>query len=150
VVQELLEGEQADFLDGRGRYERRAASQRGSRNGYERGRIRTANGPLDVRVPQVRDAGESFRSGLMSFLDGNSEVLDRLVTEMYARGLSTRAVGLPLGRNQIRDRLSGDPDPRNGRWPSTASRSATASGCAPRTWPSASKKNAGGPRSAPG
>ena len=33
-----------------------------------------------------------FRSSLMSFLDGNSEVLDRLVTEMYARGLSTRDV----------------------------------------------------------
>ena len=28
----------------------------------------------------------------MGFLDGNSEVLDRLVTEMYARGLSTRDV----------------------------------------------------------
>jgi putative transposase len=28
----------------------------------------------------------------MSFLDGNSEVLERLVTEMYARGLSTRDV----------------------------------------------------------
>jgi transposase-like protein len=31
-------------------------------------------------------------SGLMSFLEGSSEVLDRLVTEMYARGLSTRDV----------------------------------------------------------
>ena len=28
----------------------------------------------------------------MSFLEGNSDVLDRLVTEMYARGLSTRDV----------------------------------------------------------
>jgi putative transposase len=28
----------------------------------------------------------------MSFLDGNSEVLERLVTEMYARGLSPRDV----------------------------------------------------------
>jgi putative transposase len=92
VVQELLEAEQGDFLGGRGRYERRAASQRGSRNGYERGRIRTAEGAIDVRVPQVRDAGEPFRSGLMTFLDGNSDVLDRLVTEMYARGLSTRDV----------------------------------------------------------
>jgi transposase-like protein len=92
VVQELLEVEQADFLGGRGRYERRAAGQRGSRNGYERGRVRTAEGAIDVRVPQVRDSGEPFRSGLMTFLDGNSEVLDRLVTEMYARGLSTRDV----------------------------------------------------------
>jgi putative transposase len=92
VVQELLEGEQADYLGGRGRYERRGADQRGSRNGYEQGRIRTAEGAIDVRVPQVREAGEPYRSNLMTFLDGNSDVLDRLVTEMYARGLSTRDV----------------------------------------------------------
>ena len=92
VVQELLEGEQADHLGGRGRYERRGEGQLGFRNGYERGRLRTAEGTIDVAVPQVRDSGEPFRSSLMSFLDGNSEVLERLVTEMYARGLSTRDV----------------------------------------------------------
>jgi len=92
VIQELLEAEQADYLGGRGRYERRGADHRGSRNGYEPGRIRTAEGAIEVRVPQVRDAGETYRSNLMSFLDGNSDVLDRLVTEMYARGLSTRDV----------------------------------------------------------
>jgi transposase-like protein len=47
---------------------------------------------MGVQVPQVRGAGEPFRSSLMSFLEGNSDVLDRLVTEMYARGLSTRDV----------------------------------------------------------
>lgn len=92
VVQELLEGEQTDFLGGRGRYDRRGGDQVGSRNGYERGRLRTAEGFIDVAVPQVRGAGEPFRSSLMSFLDGNSEVLEALVNEMYARGLSTRDV----------------------------------------------------------
>lgn len=92
VVQELVEGEQGDFLGGRGRYERREEGQVGSRNGYERGRLRTAEGFVDVAVPQVRGAGEPFRSSLMSFLDGNSEVLESLVNEMYARGLSTRDV----------------------------------------------------------
>jgi putative transposase len=92
MVQELLEGEQADFLGGRGRYERRAEGQVGSRNGYEPGRVRTAEGAIGVAVPQVRGAGEPFRSTLMGFLDGNSEVLERLVSEMYARGLSTRDV----------------------------------------------------------
>ena len=92
VVQELLEGEQGDFLDGRGRYQRRGEEQLGLRNGYERGRLRTAEGFVDVAVPQVRGAGEPFRSSLMSFLDGNSEVLESLVNEMYARGLSTRDV----------------------------------------------------------
>jgi putative transposase len=92
VVQELVEGEQADWLGGRGRYERREEGQVGSRNGYEPGRIRTAEGLFDVAVPQVRGTVTPFRSSLMSFLDGNSDVLDRLVTEMYARGLSTRDV----------------------------------------------------------
>ena len=92
VVQELLEGEQRDFLGGRGRYGRRGEGQAGSRNGYERGRLRTAEGFIDVAVPQVRGAAEPFRSSLMGFLDGNSEVLESLVNEMYARGLSTRDV----------------------------------------------------------
>ena len=92
VVQELLEGEQGEFLGGRGRYQRRGEDQLGSRNGYERGRLRTAEGFVDVAVPQVRGTGEPFHSSLMSFLDGNSEVLDSLVNEMYARGLSTRDV----------------------------------------------------------
>lgn len=91
VVQELVEGEQADFVGGRGRYQRGVADQLGSRNGYERGRLRTAVGFVDVSVPQVRGAGEPFYSSLMSFLEGNSEVLESLVNEMYARLLmSTR------------------------------------------------------------
>ena len=92
VVGELLEGEQADYLGGRGRYERRAPDQVGSRNGYEPARVRTAEGAFEVAMPQVRGAGQPFRSSLMSFLDGNSEVLERLVSERYARGLSTRDV----------------------------------------------------------
>jgi putative transposase len=117
VVQELLEAEQADYLGGRGRYERRGADQLGSRNGYEPGRVRTAEGAFDVAVPQVRGAEQPFRSSLMGFLNGNSEVLERLVCEMYARGLSTRdvedafrdATGQPLisksGVSEITDRL---------------------------------------------
>ena len=94
VVQELLEAEQRDWMGGRGRYEARdeTAGHRGWRNGYEDRQIRSAEGGIRVRVPQVRDGGEPFRSSLMGFLEGNSEVLERLVVEMYARGLSTRDV----------------------------------------------------------
>lgn len=60
VVQGLLEGEQADFLGGRGRYERRAEHQHGSRNGYAPGRLRTAEGAIGVRVP--RSGGRPSRS----------------------------------------------------------------------------------------
>jgi hypothetical protein len=66
VVQQLLEAEQADVLGGRGRDERRGEGQRGSRNGYEPGRIRTAEGAIPVAVPQVRGADQPFRSSLMS------------------------------------------------------------------------------------
>ena len=47
------------------------------------------------RCRRVCGAGGPFRSSLMSlmgFLNCNSEVLESLVNEMYARGLSTRDV----------------------------------------------------------
>jgi transposase-like protein len=90
VVQQGLEQEQADHL-GRGRYER-GAGGRGRRNGYEDATLRTAEGGIGVRVPQVRDAEVPYRSKLIEFLAGNTEALDRLVVEMYARGLSTRDI----------------------------------------------------------
>jgi transposase-like protein len=93
LVQQGLEQEQQDFL-GRGHYERRGDGEprRGYRNGYEDTRLKTAEGAVGVKLPQVRDAEGPYRSGLMKFLDGNSDVLERLVIEMYARGLSTRDV----------------------------------------------------------
>ena len=98
LVQQALEQEQEDFL-GRGRYQRRgsrgeedAARDRLYRNGYEEGRLKTAEGEVGVKLPQVRGASTPYRSKLMEFLGGNSEALERLVVEMYARGLSTRDV----------------------------------------------------------
>jgi hypothetical protein len=44
--------------------------------------LRTAEGFVDVAVAQVGGAGGPFRSSLMSFLDGNSEVLESLVNKM--------------------------------------------------------------------
>ena len=90
VVQQGLEQEQADHL-GRARYER-GAGGKGRRNGYEDATLRTAEGGIGVRVPQVRDAEVPYRSKLIEFLAGNTEALDRLVVEMYARGLSTRDI----------------------------------------------------------
>jgi putative transposase len=93
VVQEMVEQEVADYLE-RAHYERRRPEQehRGYRNGYVPGRIRTAEGQIVVQVPQVRDAPETYRSQLMTFVRGNSDVLERLAVEMYARGLSTRDI----------------------------------------------------------
>ena len=89
VVPEALEQEQTDFV-GRARYER--VPGRGKRNGYVPGRLETAEGRLAVPVPQVRPAGTPYRSRLYDFLRGQSEVVERLAIEMYARGLSTRDI----------------------------------------------------------
>jgi putative transposase len=89
VVQEALEQEQTDFI-GRERYARTPG--RGKRNGYAPGHLETAEGRLTVQVPQVREAGTPYRSGLYDFLRGHSDVLAGLAIEMWARGLSTRDV----------------------------------------------------------
>ena len=113
LVQQALEQEQEDFL-GRGRYERqrgdsvRAEDGQGEhrrlyRNGYEEGTLRTTEGEVGVRMPQVRGASAPYRSNLMEFLGKNSEALERLVVEMYARGLSTRDV-----EECFRDEISGE------------------------------------------
>ena len=92
VLQEALEAEQSDFL-GRKRYERDVQDgKRGHRNGYEPGSVSTAEGKLPISLPQVRGASQPFRSSLLQFLGEHTELLHRLVTEMYARGLSTRDV----------------------------------------------------------
>jgi transposase-like protein len=90
MVQQAIEQEVTDFL-GRDRYERQPEVN-GYRNGYKPGCIRSAEGEIPLAVPQVRGSGESYRSKLLEFLRGNSDVLEYLVTQMYSRGLSTRDV----------------------------------------------------------
>lgn len=103
LAQQALEQEQDDFL-GRGRYQRRGDDAApGWRNGYEPATLRTAEGGLRLELPQVRAAEATYRSGLIDFLAGNSAALERLVVEMYARGLSTRDV-----EDCFRDEASGE------------------------------------------
>jgi putative transposase len=90
MVQQALEQEVTDYL-GRERYERQP-EVRGYRNGYKPGRMRSAEGEVTFAVPQVRGAAETYRSTLLAFLRGNSDVLEYLVAQMYSRGLSTRDV----------------------------------------------------------
>jgi putative transposase len=95
VVQEALERETTERL-GRAWYQHRRPGEplRGHRNGYESGRLRTTEGEIRVQVPQIRNWTEEgpYRSQLIDFLRGHSDVLDRLAVEMYARGLSTRDI----------------------------------------------------------
>lgn len=89
TLQSLLEAEQDEFL-GRERYERSATGA--LRNGYEQGTVRTAEGVMKVKIPQIRGAAQPYRSKLWSQLSSRSEVLEAIVTEMYVRGLSVRDV----------------------------------------------------------
>lgn len=93
VAQELLEGEADDHL-GRPRYGRRRkhGGRAGYRNGYEPAKLKTAEGTLELEVPQLRDTEEPYRSRLKEFFRGNSDVLEKLAMEMYVRGLSTRDI----------------------------------------------------------
>jgi putative transposase len=86
-----MEQEQADLL-GREHYQRSGGEPAGYRNGYEPATVHTAEGSVSLRVPQVRGTEQPFRPKILEFILGNSEVLEHLVQEMYARGLSTRDV----------------------------------------------------------
>jgi transposase-like protein len=90
ICQEGFEAHQRDHL-GVDRY-KRGEGRRGYRSGYEPGCLDTAEGRLEVAIPQVRDSEEPYRSSLYDLLRGDSGMVQRLATEMYARGLSTRDI----------------------------------------------------------
>ena len=91
IVEEALEGEVADAL-GRERYERTEGEKAGYRNGYRRGKMKTAEGAVEYSAPQVRETPEPFVSSVRAALAGRTQELERLAVELYARGLSTRDV----------------------------------------------------------
>ena len=91
IVEEALEAEVAEAV-GREYYENGAAPGAGYRNGYRRGRLRTAEGPIEYGVPQVADRAEPFVSRVRARLAGRTAELERLAIEMFARGLSTRDI----------------------------------------------------------
>jgi putative transposase len=91
LVEELLSGEVADVL-GRPKSRRREESQVGYRNGTKSRVLRTGEGKMDVDVPQVRGLEEPYHSAIWEGLGRRSVSLEKLATEMYARGLSTRDI----------------------------------------------------------
>jgi putative transposase len=100
IIQRAVEDEFDAWL-GRARYERRPDHQRGLRNygsglrnGFRPRRLQTAEGELEVEVPQVREAAEPFVSKL--FPRGTkllrTEPLKAMVIGAFVRGLSMRDV----------------------------------------------------------
>ena len=98
LLNRALEEERTDFL-GRERYERtgrtpraQAEEQSGYRNGSKPGHVDTAEGRVPLAIPQVRAAAEPFHAQTLDAVCGRTGELERLVVELYARGLSTRAI----------------------------------------------------------
>jgi len=92
MVQEMLEEETKEYL-GRDYYQREGTNEpKGYRNGYKPAKLKTAEGKLNIQRPQVSDSSEPFRSALWNHIKGNTDTLEHLAVEMYARGCSTRDV----------------------------------------------------------
>lgn len=94
IIQRAIE-EESDAFIGRARYERRPEAPPGKRNGYRPRRLRTAEGEVEVEVPQLREAAEPFTSKL--FPRGSkrllaTEPLKAMVVGAFVRGLSMRDV----------------------------------------------------------
>ena len=75
IVEEALEAEAGAEL-GRGYYEH-GAGERGYRNGYRTGKVKTAEGVIEFAVPQVSDTAEPFRSQMRQVIRGRTEELER-------------------------------------------------------------------------
>jgi transposase-like protein len=92
VLQRAVEEEVTAFL-GRGRYER-TPEARGSRNGNRPRHVQTAEGELEIAVPQIRGAAEKFVSNVLP--NGRTAVrtrpLEALIIGGWVRGLSDRDI----------------------------------------------------------
>jgi len=95
ILQQALEEELSEFL-GRERYERRGTPI-SYRNGYERVRVKTTEGPLALERPRLRNAS---RLGFVSEIVGKgvarTQALEALVLCSFLRGLSVRDVEAAL------------------------------------------------------
>ena len=100
IIQRAVE-EEFDAWLGRARYERRPEYQRGlrnyesgMRNGFRPRTVQTAEGQLEIQIPQVREAAETFASKLFPRTPKllRTEPLKALVIGAFVRGLSMRDV----------------------------------------------------------
>src|SRR3954466_107722 len=96
IIQRAVEDEFDAWL-GRARYERRPESERGLRNydaglrnGFRARRVQTAEGELQIEIPQVREAAETFASKLFPRTRKlwRTEPLKALVIGAFGRALS--------------------------------------------------------------
>jgi transposase-like protein len=84
LLQEALEQEVTDHL-GRGHYERHPDNgpHRGYRNGYEPKRLKTSEGQVEVKVPQLRETLDLYQSRVLPLVGRKTALLEHLIQEMY-------------------------------------------------------------------
>lgn len=104
MLQMGLEDEITELL-GRRHYERREKDEEllGYRNGYERKTIQTAEGSVEVEMPQVRQAKKEFESRWIQAYMKRTENLEEMVKHMYVKGMSVRDI-----ESSMADILSGE------------------------------------------
>ena len=111
IIQRAVE-EEFDAWLGRARYERRPDAETGMRNGFRARRLQTAEGELEVEIPQVREAAEPFVSKLFpcSTKVLRTEPLRAMVIGAFVRGLSMRDIESLCEKAGL-GKLSNGPDP---------------------------------------
>jgi len=93
AVERILKGEQDAHL-GYEPYKKSESSTPNSRNGFSKKTVKTASGPIDIAVPRDRDG--TFEP---KFIEKHQTVdpdLERRITSMYSRGMSTRDIQAQL------------------------------------------------------
>lgn len=90
MLQVAVEEELTAFL-GRDYYERREG-QGGSRSGTKPRTVKIGCGDIGIRMPQVRDAGRPFHSGVLPPRVTRMDEVQDVIPLLYMNGLSTRKV----------------------------------------------------------
>jgi transposase-like protein len=103
MLQVALEEEITAHLE-RDYYER-TPSARGSRNGSKPRTVKIGSGDIEIRMPQVRNAGGPFHSHILAPRVTQMDEIQEIIPLLYMNGLSTRkvkkAVGKLIGRRGL-------------------------------------------------
>ena len=93
AVERVLKAEQDVHL-GYEPYKKGSDGPVNSRNGYSKKTLKTSSGPVDIAVPRDRDG--SFEPQFVQKHQTMDPDLERRITGMYARGMSTRDIQAQL------------------------------------------------------
>jgi putative transposase len=99
MLQKAVELEVTEFL-GRDHYQRHEDGLlRGYRNGYADKQVQTGEGPLHLKMPQVRNTIDAFESVWLRSLVRRGDKLAALIPQLYVKGMSTRDIEAALSES---------------------------------------------------